>query len=77
MGKRPQLGNKLEALLPRNGSKASLAVSGEGSEESATLRFLVGLYHQCTEKNPADRPKASDIYQLLVAHMSTLSSSRS
>lgn len=77
MGKRPQLSNELEALLPKNDPKVSTAGSGEGSEESATLRFLVDLYKQCTERNPVDRPKAADIYELLVAHMSTLNSSRS
>lgn len=57
MGERPRLTDDLEALAL---SDAELEC------DSDTLRFLVKLYHQCTEKNPIDRPSAQKIYNLLV-----------
>ncbi|PIN19191.1 Tyrosine kinase [Handroanthus impetiginosus] len=68
MGERPKLTEELEALAQ---SVAEL------EDESETLRFLPKLYHRCTEKNPTDRPSAKDIYNLLLAHRSSVTGSRS
>ncbi|KAK6146026.1 hypothetical protein DH2020_019895 [Rehmannia glutinosa] len=68
MGERPKLTAELEALA-QSDSKLET--------ESETLRFLAKLYHQCTEKNPADRPSAEEIYNLLVDHASSVTGSRS
>lgn len=57
MGERPRLTEDLEALA---------LTDGELERDSDTLRFLVKLYHQCTEKNPNDRPSAEKIYGLCV-----------
>ncbi|KAI3469629.1 hypothetical protein Pfo_026292 [Paulownia fortunei] len=68
MGERPKLTEELEALAQSD---------RELETESETLGFLAKLYHQCTEKNPADRPSAQNIYNLLLAHASSVSGSRS
>uniref|UniRef100_A0A6N2MXS8 Protein kinase domain-containing protein n=1 Tax=Salix viminalis TaxID=40686 RepID=A0A6N2MXS8_SALVM len=66
-GKRPPLTDELEAL----GSIDEHLVTQSGSDleglevESETLRFLVDLFCQCTKENPADRPTASDIIQIV------------
>ncbi|GFP85817.1 map kinase kinase kinase mkh1 [Phtheirospermum japonicum] len=57
MGERSKLTDELDALAQ---SESKL------DTESETLRFLAKLYHQCTEKNPVDRPSAEKIYNLLV-----------
>ncbi|KAL2242670.1 UNVERIFIED_CONTAM: hypothetical protein Sindi_0385000 [Sesamum indicum] len=68
MGERPKLTDELEALAQ---SEADLET------ESKTLRFLAELYHQCTEKNPSDRPSAKNIYSLLLACEWSVKGSRS
>lgn len=68
VGKRPKLTDELEAL----------AQSDEELEtQSETLRFLTKLFHQCTEKKPADRPSARKIYDLLVARASSVTDPKS
>ncbi|KAK4381764.1 Serine/threonine-protein kinase fray1 [Sesamum angolense] len=66
MGQRPKLTEELEALAQSD---------GELETESETLRFLVKLYHQCTEKDPADRPSAEKIYNSLLARASSVTDS--
>ncbi|KAL0433734.1 UNVERIFIED_CONTAM: putative serine/threonine-protein kinase DDB [Sesamum latifolium] len=68
MGERPKLTDELEALAQ---SEPDLEA------ESEPLRFLAKLYHQCTEKNPSDRPSAKNIYNLLLAHERSVKGSRS
>ncbi|KAG8370275.1 hypothetical protein BUALT_Bualt14G0099900 [Buddleja alternifolia] len=68
MGERPRLTEELEELTRSD---------KELETESETLRSLVKLYHQCTEKNPADRPSAQTIYNLLLAQASSVTGSRS
>ncbi|KAL0392893.1 UNVERIFIED_CONTAM: Serine/threonine-protein kinase pak-1 [Sesamum radiatum] len=68
MGERPKLTNELEELAE---SEADLET------ESETLRFLAKLYHQCTEKNPYDRPSAKNIYNMLLTHERSVKGSRS
>ncbi|KAI3459430.1 hypothetical protein Pfo_016093 [Paulownia fortunei] len=68
MGERPRLTEELEALA-QSDSKLET--------ESETLRFLAKLYHQCTEKNPADRPSAENIYNSLLDHARSVTGSRS
>ncbi|KAL0348906.1 UNVERIFIED_CONTAM: Serine/threonine-protein kinase fray1 [Sesamum angustifolium] len=66
MGRRPKLTEELEALAQSD---------GELETESETLRFLVKLYHQCTEKDPADRLSAEKIYNSLLARASSVTDS--
>ncbi|KAK4434057.1 putative serine/threonine-protein kinase DDB [Sesamum alatum] len=68
MGERPKLTDELEALAQ---SETDLETDSE------TLRFLAKLYHQCTEKNPSDRPSAKNIYNMLLAHERSVKASRS
>lgn len=67
MGERPRLTEELEALAQSE---------GELETTSETLRFLAKLYHQCTEKNAADRPSAENIYKMLLDHVSSIEESR-
>lgn len=68
VGERPQLTEKLEVLVQSD---------NELETDSETLKFLVKLYRQCTEKNPSDRPTAENLYNALLAHASMISVSRS
>ncbi|XP_077239811.1 leucine-rich repeat protein kinase family protein [Tasmannia lanceolata] len=67
MGQRPQLTDDLEALAlpgePIMAGSGSALVASEDEVES--LKFLVDLFYQCTRGNPADRPTAGHIYDML------------
>ncbi|GFP86047.1 serine/threonine-protein kinase fray1 [Phtheirospermum japonicum] len=66
-GERPKLTEELEALIQSD---------EELETESESLRFLAKLYHRCTEKNPADRPSAQNIYDLLLTRSNSGTGSR-
>ncbi|KAL5785640.1 hypothetical protein ACOSQ2_008032 [Xanthoceras sorbifolium] len=72
MGKRPQLTDELEAF--RSCNDRAMAQSGTEFEkpelEVETLSFLVDLFCRCTKENPAERPTAADIYEMLLARTS-------
>ncbi|KAL6581692.1 hypothetical protein OROMI_005706 [Orobanche minor] len=68
VGERPKLTEELEALAQSD---------GELENDSETLGFLTKLYHRCTEKNPADRPTAQNIYDMLLARSNPGTGSRS
>ncbi|KAM3754955.1 hypothetical protein ACB098_02G002000 [Castanea mollissima] len=78
MSKRPQLTDELEALSSI--SEPAMAQSGaelvESEAELETLRFLVDLFRRCTEENPKNRPKAEELYEMLLARTSNVTSSR-
>jgi hypothetical protein len=71
LGERPQLTEELEELTDSGRDLEALVVAQSGTEiggsenESKTLRFLVAMYHWCTGKNPADRPTAKKLHELL------------
>ncbi|KAL7124023.1 hypothetical protein ABFS83_14G020600 [Erythranthe nasuta] len=67
-GERPSLTDELEELADSE---------SEIENESETLKFIAKLYRKCTEKNPADRPSADYIYNLLSDHQSFVALSRS
>ncbi|XWS21305.1 hypothetical protein CRYUN_Cryun30bG0044300 [Craigia yunnanensis] len=71
MGKRPPLTDELEALL----SLDEFAISQEldrPKSETESLRFLIRVFHCCTEENPTDRPKAEELFEMFLAHASNL-----
>ncbi|XP_015941514.1 uncharacterized protein LOC107467022 isoform X1 [Arachis duranensis] len=74
MGKRPRLIDELEALSSM--SEPSVIQSGEDLEKSDAeadlLKFLVGLFHRCMEENPAERPTAKEIHEMLLARTGRL-----
>ncbi|KAF7806914.1 Mitogen-activated protein kinase kinase kinase 1 [Senna tora] len=74
LGKPPQLTDELEALSSMN--EPTMIQSGEEPEKSDTevdmLKFLIDLYHRCVEENPAKRPTAEKIYEMLLAHRGSL-----
>lgn len=68
MNRRPRLTDELETLALSNeptmtGSDSSLEAASESDAE--LLKFLVNLFYQCTEGNPADRPTAAHIHDML------------
>lgn len=79
MGKRPPLTDELEVL----GSDEDPNMAHSGAElDSAdpdfeSLKFLVNLYQQCTEEDPTARPTAENLYNMLCARTSSITSSRS
>ncbi|WCJ23869.1 Leucine-rich repeat protein kinase family protein [Euphorbia peplus] len=79
MSKRPPLPDELETLISTNEPGAAKSVSdvGRPEDEVESVKFLVDLFHRCTKGNPTNRPKAAEIYELLLSHTSTLSSSSS
>ncbi|EEF45224.1 ATP binding protein, putative [Ricinus communis] len=79
MGERPPLTDELETLVSMNEPVATQSGSDVAAPEaeSETLRFLVDLFRRCTEANPASRPTAAEIYELLLGCSSAFTSSRS
>ncbi|CAK9171189.1 unnamed protein product [Ilex paraguariensis] len=81
MGKRPQLTDELEALGQSGTELEDPAMAQSGTQlqgpeaELGTLKFLVDLYHRCTEENPANRPTAENLYNTLLAHASSVTGS--
>lgn len=72
MGCRPQLTDELEGLSSSDElemDRSSLEIKAEGGikAEVDSLKFLVNLFHQCTRRNPKERPTASCIYKMLQA----------
>ncbi|VFQ86365.1 unnamed protein product [Cuscuta campestris] len=68
MGERPKLSKELDAMAESKEKIEDLAGSDCRTEldaESALLKFLVSVYHWCTEKSPRDRPTAENLYKLL------------
>ncbi|KAK9137477.1 hypothetical protein Sjap_008071 [Stephania japonica] len=62
-GQPPSLPKELDDL------RSSKSVDADAEVESkATMRFLVGLFHQCTQSNPNDRPTAVQLYDMLQEH---------
>lgn len=71
LGERPRLTDELEAYRLCNDQSMGQSRKEKKPElEVETLRFLVDLFCRCTEKNPADRPTAGDIYEMLLSHTS-------
>ncbi|KAK6929904.1 Leucine-rich repeat [Dillenia turbinata] len=78
MGKRPPLTEELEALLIQEPTVAqSRSELDRGDAETETMTFLVDLFRQCTVENPTERPTAERLYELLLAHTSSSTSTRS
>lgn len=79
-GKRPQLPKELEVMAASKAELEDLAKSCSGSDldkkqsESRILRFLVSIYHWCTEKDPDNRPTAESLYNLLLTCANSLPS---
>ncbi|XP_065863227.1 uncharacterized protein [Euphorbia lathyris] len=79
MSKRPPLPDELQTLISPNDPAAAKSVSDVARPEAEleSLKFLVDLFHRCTESNPTNRPKAAEIYELLLSHTTAFSSSSS
>ncbi|PIA64690.1 hypothetical protein AQUCO_00100266v1 [Aquilegia coerulea] len=69
-GQRPPLTDKLDALV----SSDEPALVG-AEVETENLRFLVDLFHKCTQGNPHDRPTAAHVYEIVNAQINSMTSS--
>lgn len=78
-GKRPPLTGEIELLGSlEEPSRSKTSKNLEGADrELEGLRFLVDMFHQCTNGNPAKRPTAEDIYDMLLAKTSSFTASAS
>ncbi|KMS96166.1 hypothetical protein BVRB_001470 [Beta vulgaris subsp. vulgaris] len=76
-GKRPLLSGDLELLgsLEESSRSKSSKKLEEADSELESLRFLVDLFHECTNGNPAERPTAEDLYDILLSKTTTLAAS--
>ncbi|KAI4345697.1 hypothetical protein L6164_012797 [Bauhinia variegata] len=68
MGRGPQLTDELEELSSQNEptSIQSGKEPGKSDADADVLKFLVNLFHRCMEENPAKRPTAEEIYDMLL-----------
>ncbi|XP_074292254.1 uncharacterized protein LOC141619128 [Silene latifolia] len=75
-GKRPPLTVELEQLSPSDeASRIKSSEKFQGAEcEVEGLRFLVDLFKRCTNSTPADRPRAEDVYDMLLTKTSAYES---
>lgn len=64
----------LGSLEESSRSKSSKKLE-EADSELESLRFLVDLFHECTNGNPAERPTAEDLYDILLSKTTTLAAS--
>ncbi|XP_042489073.1 uncharacterized protein LOC122069186 [Macadamia integrifolia] len=80
MGERPLLTEELEILRfseePER-TRSSRVERVDAEAEAEIIRFLVDLFRRCTKGNPADRPTAEQLYDMLQAHANSFLSSRS
>ncbi|XP_043695830.1 uncharacterized protein LOC122646344 isoform X2 [Telopea speciosissima] len=80
MGKRPRLTDELEALRfseePAKSRSNTERVDLVETEAKIT-RFLVDLFRRCTNGNPADRPTAGQLYEMLHARANSFLSAPS
>ncbi|KAJ4968606.1 hypothetical protein NE237_015307 [Protea cynaroides] len=79
MGKRPRLTDELETLRfseePAMSSSSTERVDAEA--EANITRFLIDLFCRCTNGNPADRPTAGQLYDMLHARANSFLSATS
>lgn len=75
-GERPGLTEELEALRveARAMGKSNKEMESTGAE-TETLRFLIGLFCQCTEENPSERPTAENLHKMLLEQTSSFTNS--
>ncbi|KAK9664308.1 hypothetical protein RND81_14G032500 [Saponaria officinalis] len=75
-GKRPPLTDEME--LWSSSDESSRPKASEELQETENdlegLRFLVDMFQRCTEGNPAERPTAEDLYDMLVAKTASVES---
>lgn len=64
-GKRPPLSDEIELL--RSSEEASSKKFEGADGELEDLRFLVDLFYQCTNGNPAQRPTSQGLYDMLLS----------
>ncbi|CAO2821516.1 unnamed protein product [Amaranthus hypochondriacus] len=73
-GKRPPLNCEIE----KNSSSLKSSKKLEDADsKSECLRFLVDVFHQCTNGDPAERPTAEDLYDMMLAKTNSFTGSDS
>ncbi|XP_042517260.1 uncharacterized protein LOC122091404 isoform X2 [Macadamia integrifolia] len=78
MGKRPRLTDELESFSEEPAMSRSSTERVDVVETEAKItRFLVDLFHRCTNGDPADRPTAGQLYEMLHARANSFLSATS
>lgn len=69
-GKRPKLPEKLEKLISETeGDKSTDKLREEldlTESDLDTMRFLIDVFHLCTEESPLDRLNAADLHEMIL-----------
>ncbi|XP_043692278.1 uncharacterized protein LOC122642764 [Telopea speciosissima] len=78
-GERPSLTDELEILrFSEEPARTRSSTEGVDAEaEAEIMTFLVDLFCRCTKGNPADRPTAEQLYDMLQARANSFLSSKS
>lgn len=70
-GKRPKLPKKLETLISETEEEESTNKLSEvfdlTESDLDTMRFLIDVFHQCTEESPSDRLNAGDLHEMILS----------
>ena len=70
-GKRPKLPKKLETLISETEEEESTNKLSEVFDltepDLDTMRFLIDVFHQCTEESPSDRLNAGDLHEMILS----------
>lgn len=70
-GRRPKLPEKLETLTSETKEDESadkLCEEFDLTESDLdTMRFLINVFHRCTEESPLDRPNAGDLHEMILS----------
>ncbi|KAL1188836.1 Serine/threonine-protein kinase STY13 [Cardamine amara subsp. amara] len=75
-GKRPKLPEKLETLSSETEEEDKLREELDLTESDLdTMRFLINVFHCCTEESPLDRPNARDLHEMILSQTKSKSPS--
>ncbi|KFK42763.1 hypothetical protein AALP_AA1G036600 [Arabis alpina] len=76
-GKRPKLPEKLETLISETEEDKSTSKLGEELDltesDLDTMRFLIDVFHHCTEESPLDRLNAADLHEMILSRTKKIS----
>lgn len=78
-GKRPKLPEELETLISETEEDESANKLREEfhltESDIDTMRFLIDVFHRCTEESPSDRLNAVDLHEMILTRTKSKSPS--